>query len=181
MSRPLITTTTGAVELNGRQPLVTSPSGSVELRGAAERFSVTSVHDDDVVRAVPSSVGNPVRYTAVADELFSRCTLGATVSGTAQQYTGDGFVVGDGENSTVLELDSPDLYDRILAWVLAVAPIVSSRADYYFGVWADWDGRIHLDVAQVFSREDEIYARHAIRVRGELCGWDNGRGEALTA
>lgn len=146
----------------------------------------TSIHNDGIARQVLASTGNPTQYGAVARALVASVAdggPGTTVNGHGFPYTGDGLIVADGEHGQVLwNDDDPEgrpVADYVLAWVLAVAPVITSRADYFYGIWADEDGYLHLDVSQVFSREDRIYALHAINVRGERCGWDNGRKECI--
>lgn len=134
-----------------------------------------------VERRVPSSVGNPVDYNAVAATLIGAATIGCTIDGHGKGYSGDGIIVGVPEYGIVADPFDVMFPQRVLAWVKEVAPVVSRRADYWFGVWADCSGHSHLDVSQTFSQEDRAWALRAIFVRGELCAWDNGRREQVFA
>jgi hypothetical protein len=138
---------------------------------------------------VPSSVGNPLRTSAVVSALLA-ATDGATIDPSGHPYRGDGILVavkGPGivvtpravEEVQAAGLTVPDL---IHAWVTTRAPEVVGNYTpaRYYGVWhqeadADIPEAWYFDVVEAFSSAEEDRAIEAGRARGEVAIWHNGR------
>lgn len=139
------------------------------------------------VGTVPSSVGDPTDYAAVARALLST-DCGVTVDPRGNAYAGDGIAVALPEYGATAWApraeQSPEraqvITDQVTAWVRSVAHAVTAVASprRYFGAWLD-NGTLHLDVTEVFSSAEEDRALDAARRRGQLAVWHAGRREEI--
>lgn len=131
------------------------------------------------------SVGNPVNSFTVARALIRGVVQhnGATVSATGTLYQGDGIAVAMPEHGTFITSGTNNGAGELMAirrWVDKVAPAVTVTASpaRYFGAWMD-EGKLYLDVVEVFSSAEEDRAVAAGRARSQISIWHNGRGEEI--
>lgn len=156
---------------------------------------------DSLIRRVPSSVGNPVDVDRVTIALLGAHNGGLPSGGTfdsqGRPYNGSGYLVAtvghelqlwddqfdwiDSRTGQVRQVAS-DVYYSIAEWVREVAHEVTSRADYWFGIWHDGEGYVYLDVTQSYSDEDPqvaVQAGIARKQRSIYKAFGNGNGAVI--
>lgn len=129
----------------------------------------SSLHNDGIVRRVLSSVGDPVDRAAVIGAILAAThTGGGTFDQRGGSYRGSGYLVGGAGPFLILDYVYEDhLLRKVIEWVYRAAPVVSERADLYFGAWVT-GGLLYLDVTQHYSDEDYTFAVQAAWAREEL-------------
>lgn len=145
--------------------------------GAAVRPSGVRAMSNYTTPATTRSTGDPVARSVVTHKLVGAGD-GATITPSGLPYTGSGIVVALPDYAALLT--SPD-GPTVGEWVAAVASVVtdsSAPRPRAFGAWQH-DGRLYLDVVELWSDADEDDAVSAGRARGEIAVWHNGRQEEI--
>ena len=126
-----------------------------------------------------NQTGPRVDTLAIAEKLINAGD-GATVLPTGLDYRGNGFVVAVPEHSLIVDTSLFVWEGDVAMWVHNVESAVTSHVAPFenrraFGAWIH-DGKLYLDVVEIFPRESEQEAIAAGVARNQIAIWDAGRG-----